>query len=346
MANNPMLSVELRDEIILSFERHLRAQTGTLLDNNDVRDQLLDEIRSILDEIANSYPWVTEHVDPGPMSLSTEIGASEAIEGVLRAANVLFETAMPLVQRAFSAVGRSDAEATLVLHRVIMSSIASSAASHAGLTLKSIRDSHRAQLARLARNLHDRTAHALGVALQNIELHEVHASHDVARAQDKLHRAKQAMRQALDSVRYFSAELHTTIRPDKLREAITQYLAANAESNILTTVKVTGDTATLPEEVCSEVYVTIREAIRNALVHSGTTRLDVTVEVSKSRLLATVSDAGRGFSIKEATKAGEAIGLSSMQERVQLLGGTLRLSSLPGQGTTVKILIPLSRVLK
>jgi signal transduction histidine kinase len=45
-------------------------------------------------------------------------------------------------------------------------------------------------------------------------------------------------------------------------------------------------------------------------------------------------------------RGGEAIGLSSMRERVQLLGGTLRLSSLLGQGTTVKILIPLGRVLR
>jgi signal transduction histidine kinase len=58
-----------------------------------------------------------------------------------------------------------------------------------------------------------------------------------------------------------------------------------------------------------------------------------------------VSDAGRGFTVEEATKTGEGIGLSSMRERVQLLGGTLRLSSLLGHGTTVDISIPLGRVL-
>ena len=89
----------------------------------------------------------------------------------------------------------------------------------------------------------------------------------------------------------------------------------------------------------------LREAIRNALVHSGTARLDVTVEISESRLHARVFDTGRGFSVEEATKAGEGIGLSSMRERAQLLGGALRLSSRLGHGTTVDISIPLGRVL-
>ncbi len=152
------------------------------------------------------------------------------------------------------------------------------------------------------------------------------------------------MRQALDRVRHFSVELRTTVRPDELERALTEYLAANAERNFRTSVKVTGDTVMLPGQVCEEVYVTLREAIRNALVHSGTTQLDVTVGISESQLLARVSDTGQGFSVEEATSNGEGIGLCSMRERVQLLGGTLRVSSLLGHGTTVDISIPLRRV--
>jgi signal transduction histidine kinase len=194
--------------------------------------------------------------------------------------------------------------------------------------------------------LHDRAAHAIGVAIQNLELYEVHASKDVARAQEKLHRAREAMRQALDSIRHFSATLRTTVRPEELEQALREYLQANAEGNVLTSVEVTGDTAMLPREVCAEVYFTLREAIHNALVHSGTTRLDVTIEISESQLHARVSDTGRGFSVEEATNAGKGLGLSSMRERVQLLGGQLRLSSLVGHGTTAEISVPLGRVLR
>jgi signal transduction histidine kinase len=93
--------------------------------------------------------------------------------------------------------------------------------------------------------------------------------------------------------------------------------------------------------VREEVYLTLREAIRNALMHSSATRLDVALAISKSWLNARVSDTGRGFSVEQTMKAGRGIGLYSMRERVQLLGGTLQLSSALGCGTTVDISIPL-----
>ncbi|MGH3897312.1 MAG: sensor histidine kinase [Pseudonocardiaceae bacterium] len=351
MTGDPILPGELREEIVSSFEHHLRGQGSPILDSAVAHEQMLDQVRSVLNEVADSHQGVAENVDLGAMSQSVEIVGSQAIEGVhpaewLQAASVLFETALPVVQRAFAAVGWPHAEATLVLHRVIMSRIASSAVSYTGLMLKTVRDSHRAELALLARDLHDHAAHAIAVAIQNLELHEVHASRDVAQAQEKIHRAREAMRQALDSVRHFSVELRATVRPDQLEQALREYLVANAESNVLTRVKVTGDTPMLPEQVCDEVYVALREAIRNALVHSGTARLDVTVGISESQLQARVSDTGRGFSVEDATQAGQGIGLSSMRERVQLLGGAMRLSSRLGHGTTVEISIPLGRILR
>jgi signal transduction histidine kinase len=89
----------------------------------------------------------------------------------------------------------------------------------------------------------------------------------------------------------------------------------------------------------------LREAIRNALVHSDTTRLEVTVGISESELHARVADTGREFSVEKATKAGKGVGLSSMRERVQLLGGVLRLSIRLGHGTMVDISIPLGGML-
>ncbi|MGH3672818.1 MAG: sensor histidine kinase, partial [Pseudonocardiaceae bacterium] len=257
-------------------------------------------------------------------------------------ASTLFEAALFLMLRAFSAVTRSDA--VLLIHRVLMRRINLNAAPYAGLILGTIRASHRAELARLARELHDRTAHTIGVGIQNLELYELHASRDSVQAQEKLDRAREAMGQALESVRDFIGELRRTVRPDELEQALTEYLVTNSESGILTSVEVVGDPSMLPIDVCEEVYFTLREAIRNALVHSGTSRLDVTVVINESQLRAWVSDTGRGFSVEKAKEPGAGIGLATMRERVQLLGGTLRLSSVPGHGATVDISVPLGTV--
>ncbi|MGH3428334.1 MAG: sensor histidine kinase [Mycobacteriales bacterium] len=351
MAGDPILSVELREEIVSSFEHRLRAQGSPILVSAHSHQQMLDQARSILDDVIHSCRGATESIHPSPTSQRIKIDTSHPVEAMhpadsLHVASVLFETALPFVQRAFSGSGQPDAEVALMLHRAVMSWVASSAVSHTMLAIKAIRDAHRAELARLARDLHDRAAHAIGVAIQNLELYEVHAGRDVARAQEKLHRAREAMRLALDSVRHSSSELRTTVRPEELAQVLKEYLAANADSNVLTSVEVTGDTAILPREMCVEVYFTLREAIRNALVHSGTTRLDVTVGINRSQLHARVSDTGRGFVVEEATHNGKGLGLTSMRERMQLLGGELRLSSLSGHGTTAEIVIPLGGVLR
>jgi signal transduction histidine kinase len=351
MTNDPILSVTLREEIVSNFEHRLRAQRSPILTVPHARQRILGQARLILDEVVDSYRRLTEGIDPGLTSLRVDIDTNQAIEethpvDLLQAASVLFETALPVVKRALSGDGQTNAEAALILHRVVMSWAASYAVSHTVLVLKTIRDSHRAQLARLARDLHDRAAHAIGMAMLNLELQDVYASQDMTRAQEKLHRAREAMQQALDSVRQLSAELRTTARPGELKPALMEYLAANVDDNVQTSLVITGDTAMLPQEVCEQVFFALREAIHNALVHSGTTQLDVTVGISDFQLYAQVSDTGEGFSVEEAIHARKGLGLSSMRERVQLLGGQLRLSSAPGHGTTVDISIPLGRVLR
>lgn len=345
---DPVLPVEWREQIVSSFERRLHELGSPIVDKGDSRDQMLAQARSILDEVAGLRDGVSENSDA--ISLSLDIGASRAASGVhpvesLRAAAVLFDIAFPFVFKAFGAAGSPDAasSAALSLHRVIMSRIASSSVSYVGFLLNKLHDSHRAERARLSRDLHDRAAHAVRVALQNLELYEVYADRDVARAQDRLRRARDAVRQAMDIIQRFSLELRTTLRPDGLENAITDYLAANASNEVVTNVKVDGDTATVPVEICEEVYIVLREAMRNALAHSGATRIDVTVEIGEFALAARVCDTGRGFAVDEVARSNDGIGLSSMRERMQLLGGTFGLSSRPGEGTTATITVPLPR---
>lgn len=82
-----------------------------------------------------------------------------------------------------------------------------------------------------------------------------------------------------------------------------------------------------------------REAINNAVRHGGARRVRVRLAAADEQLVMVVSDNGRGFDVGASRPAG-SFGLTSMSERASAVGGTLRLDSAPGRGTTVEVCVP------
>jgi signal transduction histidine kinase len=94
------------------------------------------------------------------------------------------------------------------------------------------------------------------------------------------------------------------------------------------------------------LYLICREALSNAIRHSGANRVDINGRVDADVLTLSVRDNGRGFDLAEraaadADRAEQGIGLHTMSERAAVLGGVCEIRSQPGQGTTVCIRIPL-----
>jgi signal transduction histidine kinase len=94
------------------------------------------------------------------------------------------------------------------------------------------------------------------------------------------------------------------------------------------------------------LYLICREALSNAVRHSGADRLDVSAAVSEDILTLSIQDNGRGFDVTaraeaSADSAEQGIGLQTMSERAAALGGVCEVRSQSGRGTTVCIRIPL-----
>jgi len=87
------------------------------------------------------------------------------------------------------------------------------------------------------------------------------------------------------------------------------------------------------------VYRVAQEALHNALRHSGAAMVCVTLSVRRRRVILEVSDHGRGFAA-EAPSSG--LGLASMRERAAAAGGTLTVRSAPGEGTLVRLELPVA----
>src|SRR5829696_9090031 len=214
--------------------------------------------------------------------------------------------------------------------------------------------SEAAERQRIGRELHDRVAHTMGVAHQSLQLYTVYAKSDPTRAAEKLKLAADAIQTALDQTRDLSAQLarsRTEETHEGLGAALRELLDTYVPEDVQTTLSVTGDESAVPSPIADQTYLVMREAVRNAVEHSGCGCVEVSIEVQEAGLWGSVKDDGKGFDPREGpddTRSGqgdggpdEGVGLRSMRKRAELLGGRLNFDSEPGSGTVVEVWIPL-----
>ncbi len=150
-----------------------------------------------------------------------------------------------------------------------------------------------------------------------------------------LGQAAQEGRAALNSLR------SSTVEGNDLAEAFRRATEISAVPPSMTaTLSVSGEARKMHPVIRDEVYRIGYEAIRNACVHSGASRLEVELRYGKA-LLVRVSDNGVGIDqeIMQAGRAGH-FGLQGMRERAARIGATLTFDSSRSCGTTVTLSVP------
>ena len=94
-------------------------------------------------------------------------------------------------------------------------------------------------------------------------------------------------------------------------------------------------------------YRILQEALTNIIKHAQASHVHINVDIADNQLVMTIVDNGRGFSPSESEKHSsrketQGLGLSTMRERARLLKGDLEVSSVPQQGTTVQLKVPVA----
>ena len=155
--------------------------------------------------------------------------------------------------------------------------------------------------------------------------------------------------QLITQVRKLSGDL----RPPLLDEvglipALRAYLQKQAAlTNVAIDLEVTEPAA--PERLAPDLEIAcfrvIQESLTNALRHAAPRRVRVTVRRDREQIVLTVKDDGAGFDTAATVDAAAArghLGVVGMRERVRTRGGTFRLASSPGGGTTVQADLPIA----
>jgi two-component system NarL family sensor kinase len=97
----------------------------------------------------------------------------------------------------------------------------------------------------------------------------------------------------------------------------------------------------LPQAIEEVIWRIGQEALNNVKKHSKTEEVEIMIEIQSQQVSFIVSDNGCGFELGPGNTGKWSIGLSSMKERAELIGGHFKLDTHPGKGTDVTVTLPL-----
>ncbi len=206
--------------------------------------------------------------------------------------------------------------------------------------VRQVGQAQEAERKRIARELHDGTAQALVAVSRN--LGELASSNSMVSIKE----IQEQVRSILQEVRRFGQQLRPSILDDLGLLPALKWLASDLTKNygIAASVEVVGQPRQLPPETELMPFRIVQEALTNVQKHSRANRVCVTVEFAEHSTKIVVKDNGLGFELP--TRVGDLarngkLGLAGMQERAQLLGGTLTIETKPGTGTALTVEVPL-----
>lgn len=187
---------------------------------------------------------------------------------------------------------------------------------------------------RIGEELHDGVAqllYGIHTRVQTIETSD----------QAKVNEILSILKDAIKDTRRVSFELVPSVLKDYgLEIGLKSLFQRIAPENSILQLHVTGLTERLPEELEFNCYRIVQELVANILKHSGASQGIIHIQLKGKKLNLKIEDNGKGFESRRLNPMSMGIGLQSVKNRVELLKGTIKISS-NKKGTTIKITFPL-----
>jgi signal transduction histidine kinase len=196
---------------------------------------------------------------------------------------------------------------------------------------------------RIARELHDDTAQALTSVLVRLRLLQRSAMDERARA--ALAELRDLTGATLEGVRRMAIDLRPPMLDDLgLQAALQAHVEDFSRRWPVKATFTSGRLGRLPPEVELVLYRIVQEALSNVAKHANASRVEARLTRKGRTLRMMIEDDGCGFDVEAIKGSRESgLGLFGMEERLALIGGTLRVESAPGGGTRVSADVPLPR---
>lgn len=200
---------------------------------------------------------------------------------------------------------------------------------------------------RLARELHDGPTQSVAVLAMRLNFLQRLFQHDPAQLPHELEKTEQMARQAVQELRQFLFRLRPLILESQGLVAALTHLAERLQETESFAIHVDVDPAVdqvLDPNAKGLVFSIVEEALNNARKHAEPRNVWIRMRIEGDQLWMSVEDDGRGFdpqALRVDYSRRGSMGMLNMMERAELLKGEFEVESAPGQGTRVRLRIPL-----
>ncbi len=196
----------------------------------------------------------------------------------------------------------------------------------------------------LARELHDEIGQVLTLIKIKASVASRHVTGEGRAGLDEL---ANVVETSIQQVRNLSLDLRPSILDDFGLEAALEWYVDRQSRGTQVAVCLDSDlgAARFPPEIETAGFRVVQEAVTNALRHAHARHVRVEARRGEGELQLTVRDDGMGFDVEAArgrAARGGSVGLLGMQERAELLGGRLSVTSVPDGGCEIRARFPLS----
>jgi signal transduction histidine kinase len=211
-------------------------------------------------------------------------------------------------------------------------------------TLRALNQRLEEEARRIAHALHDEAGQLLVSVYLALDTLAAQLQPD---ARERLMEIRARLEQVEAQLRQLSHELRPIILDDLGLKPAIEFLAAGISKRTGLSVIVTGSIGErLTSPVETAMYRIVQEGLTNVTKHAQATQAIVRLGRRLRAVVCSIVDNGRGFDARagSARTQSQGLGVIGMRERVATLGGTLSITSRPGRGTTLKIVVPLETV--
>lgn len=197
---------------------------------------------------------------------------------------------------------------------------------------------------RISRELHDEIAQTLTGINVRLAALKTEATRNTKGLQKKISSAQRMVEKSVDIVHRFARELRPTVLDDLgLIPALHSFVKGfSKQSRVHVRLTVYAGVEQLNNVQRTVLYRVTQEALTNVARHAQASRVDVSIQKLPRAVGVIIQDDGQSFEVERVlcAKTNKRLGLLGMRERVEMVGGSLRVESAPGKGTTIRAEIP------